>query len=216
MRQVAIIGLGNFGYYLGRELFLQQHDVIGLDTNQDAVQRAKNVLSQAVVADGTDKETLLALGINRVDLAVITIGTNMLASVLAAFHLKDIGVKRVYAKALSEPHTQILSRVGADEILFPEKDLALDLARRIHNPNVLEYLPFTKEYSIFEVEAPAAFVGKSLRRLDLTNQYGVQVIAIRVHLTNELLFIPKAIHEVQKHDTLILLGPAKALEKLPE
>jgi trk system potassium uptake protein len=216
MRQVAIIGLGNFGYYLGRELFLQQHDVIGLDTNTQAVQRAKNMLSQAVVADGTDKETLLALGINRVDLAVITIGTNMLASVLAAFHLKDIGVKLVYAKALSEAHTQILSRVGADEILFPEKDLAIDLARRIHNPNLLEYLPFTKDYSIFEVEAPTAFVGKSLRNLNLTNQYGIQVIAVRVHRTNQLLFIPKANHEVQKQDTLILLGPAKALENLPK
>jgi trk system potassium uptake protein TrkA len=216
MQRVAIIGLGNFGYYLGRELFLKGHDVIGLDTNTDSVQRAKDVIGQAVLADGSDKDTLLALGIDRVDLAVITIGTNMLASILAAFHLKEIGVKRIYTKAMSEEHGQILSRVGAHEILFPEKDLAINLARRIDNPNLLEYLPFIEGYSIFEVEAPTAFVGQTLRELDLINQYGVQVIAIRGLESGQPVFIPKGDYAIRQHDVLTLLGPVKVMAKLPK
>lgn len=214
MKQVAIVGLGNFGFYLGRELFLTGHDVIGLDIRKDVVQKAKNSISQAVVADATDKDTLRALGIDQVDLAVITIGTNMLASILATFHLKEMKVRRVYAKALSEEHGQILSRMGADQILFPEKDLALNLARRIDNPNMLEYLPFIEGYSIFELEAPESFVNKSLRELDLINKFGIQIIAIREHHNEKLLFIPKAEFLIHPHDVLVLLGPIDVMEKL--
>ncbi|MDY0040613.1 MAG: NAD-binding protein, partial [Desulforhabdus sp.] len=91
MRQIAIIGLGNFGYYLGRELYAKGYDVIGIDIQRDIVQKVKNELSEAAVADGTDKDTLLALGIDNADIAVVTIGTNMLASILSTFHLKQLG-----------------------------------------------------------------------------------------------------------------------------
>jgi trk system potassium uptake protein TrkA len=214
MQRVAIIGLGNFGYYLGRELFLKDHDVIGLDTNEEAVQKAKDVLSQAVLADASDKETLLALGIDRVDLAVITIGTNMLASILTALHLKEIGVKRIYAKALSEEHGRLLRLIGADDVLFPEKDLAINLARRIDNPNLLEYLPYVEGYSIFEMEAPPAFINKTLRSLDLINQYGVQILAIRQQRGQLPFFIPTGDYQFREHDVLTLLGPTKVIERL--
>lgn len=212
MRQVAIIGLGNFGYYLGRELFNKGFDVMGLDVQEEFVHKAKNDVSEAVVADCTDKETLMALGLSQVDMAVVTIGTNMLASILATFHLKEMGVKLVYAKALSEAHGQILMRMGADEILFPEKDLAYSLARRIENPNMLEYLPSIEGYGIFEVTNMAPYIGKTLRELNLTNQYGVQVIAIRDKDKRRLSFIPKADYAVEHDDVLVLLGPNQAIE----
>jgi trk system potassium uptake protein TrkA len=214
MRQIAIIGLGNFGYYLGRELYSKGYDVIGLDSQPDAVQEAKNEISEAVVADATSKETLLSLGLEQVDLAVVTIGTNMLASILATFHLKEMGVKRVFAKALSEEHELILRRIGADEILFPEKDLAVTLARRIENPNMLEYLPSMHDYGIFEVANPSRIVGKSLRELDLTNRYGIQVIAVRDDLKRSIAFIPKAEYAIRSNDVLIILGPQGAMERL--
>lgn len=214
MRQIAIIGLDNFGYYLGRELYSKGFDVIGLDIEKNLVQRMKNDISQSVLADATDKETLLSLGIDQVEMAVVTIGTNMLASIIATFHLKEIGVKRVYAKALNEEHAQILTRIGADEILFPEKDLALSLARQIQNPNMLEYLPFIEDYSIFEIQSPKAFHGKSLRELDLINRYGVQVIAIRDIQSNSLNFIPKADYVIGKNDEMILLGPQQIIDEI--
>jgi trk system potassium uptake protein TrkA len=214
MRQVSIIGLGNFGYYLGRELYLKGYDVIGLDSEAEVVQKVKNEISQAVVADATDKDTLLALGIDRVDLAVVTIGTNMLASIIATFHLKEMGIKQVYAKALSEEHAQILSRMGADEVLFPEKDLAVSVARRIENPNMLEYLPSIQDHGIFELNNLEGIHGKKLRELDLINKYGIQVIAIREPLHNRLTFIPRADYVIKETDVMILLSSNQAMESL--
>ncbi|WP_448382586.1 potassium channel family protein [Desulfosoma sp.] len=214
MKRIAIIGLGNFGYYLGRELTRQGFDVLGLDIRKDAVQHAKNDLAVTAAADATQKENLLDLGVSEADVAVVTIGTNMLASILATFLLKEIGVRNVYAKALSEEHERILRRVGADQILFPEKDLALSLARRLANPNMLEYLPFIGDHGIFEVEAPAPFTGKTLRELDLINRFGTQVLAVRQAPSDTLTFIPKADFVVQPGDVLVLLAPNKAMEQL--
>jgi trk system potassium uptake protein TrkA len=214
MLQIAIIGLGNFGYYLGRELYHRGYDVIGVDSQSSIVQKVKNDLSQAVIADATDKDTLMALGLAQVDLAVVTIGTNMLASILASFHLKEMGVKQVHAKALSEEHELILRRVGVDEVLFPERDLAINLAQRIQNPNMLEYLPSIQDYGIFELENPQGFAGRTLRDLDLINRYGIQVIAIRSGLEDRLSFIPKGDYRIRRGDTFILLGSNADMEKL--
>lgn len=214
MRQIAIIGLGNFGYYLGRELFTRGFEVIGLDLRKEVVQKVKGEFSQAVIADATDKDTLTALGIPDVDLAVVTIGTNMLASILTTFHLKEIGVAKVYSKALSAEHHQILKRVGADLILFPEKDLALTLAQRIENPNMLEYLPFIEDFGIFELQAPDSFAGKTLRDLDLINRYGIQVIAIRDERTTQLTLIPRADFRIGPSHQLILLGSNKTFQEI--
>ncbi len=214
MAQIAIIGLGNFGYYLGRDLYSRGHDVIGLDINKDAVQRVRQEISEAIVADGTDRDVLESLGIQHVDIAVVAIGTNMLASILTTFNLREIAVRDIYAKALSEEHGQILKKVGAHHIIFPERDIALGLARRIHNPNMLDYLPIQEEYAIYEISAPESFVGKTLRELDLINKYGIQVIAIRTAGTKHLKFIPKATYTVQERDALILLGAQKNMEKL--
>lgn len=214
MKRIAIIGLGNFGYYLGRELSRQGFDVLGLDIRKDAVQHAKNDIAVAATADATQKENLLDLGVAEADVAVVTIGTNMLASILATFLLKEIGVRNVYAKALSEEHERILRRVGADQILFPEKDLALSLARRLAYPNMLEYLPFIGDHGIFELEAPEPFVGKTLRELDLINRFGTQVLAVRQAHSDTLTFIPKADFVVRTGDMLVLLAPNKAMEQL--
>jgi trk system potassium uptake protein TrkA len=216
MRQIAIIGLGNFGYYLGRELYRKGFDVIGLDSQQEVVQKVKNEISEAVIADSTDKETLMALGINQVDIAVVTIGSNMLASILTTFHLKEMGVKRVYAKALSEAHGQILSRMGADEILFPEKDLATSLAQRIEKPNMLEYLPSLEEYGIFEFANPESILGKKLKELNLINRYRVQVIAIRNRQSKQVNFIPGADYVLHEDDVMVLLGAHKDVDRLLE
>ncbi|SFM79028.1 trk system potassium uptake protein TrkA [Thermodesulforhabdus norvegica] len=214
MAQIAIIGLGNFGYYLGRDLYEKGHDVIGIDIRKEAVQRIRQEISEAVVADGTDREVLESLGIQDVDIAVVAIGTNMLASILTTFNLREIKVKEIYSKALSEEHGRILKRVGAHHIVFPEKDVALGLARRIHHPNMLDYLPFQEDYAIFEIAAPSAFHGKPLRELDLINKYGLQVIAVRNKGLQKLQFIPRASYVVQDGDGLILLGAHSGIEKL--
>jgi len=214
MGQFAVIGMGNFGYYLGRHLYEKGHEVIALDINKSQVQKSKDIVSQAVVADATDREALESLGISQVDAAVVCIGTRMQASILATLHLKELGIKSILAKATSEEHGRILKKVGASEILFPEKDLAIGVASRLDNPNMLDYLPFIEGYSIVELAPPKEYVGKTLKELDLINRFGIQVLAIKEILPKGLILIPGADFQVKDSDALIVLGPDEKLEKI--
>ena len=216
MKQFAVIGLGNFGFYLATHLYGKGHEVLAVDRDQNHVQAIKDHVSQAVVADATDREALEALGIRDMDGAVVCIGTEMNNSILAVLNLKDMGVKRILAKAMNEAHGRILEKVGASEVLFPEKDMAISLAERLHNPNMLDYLPFTEDYSIMELAPPRDFVGKALRELDLINRYGVQVVAIKEVIPDRMNMIPTGQFVVKDSDILILLGPNKVLDKLRE
>lgn len=216
MGQFAVIGMGNFGYYLGRYLYEKGHEVIALDISKSQVQKIKDVVSQAVVADATDREALESLGISQVDAAVVCIGTRMQASILATLHLKELGIENILAKATSEEHERILKKVGANDTFFPEKDLAIGVASRLDNPNMLDYLPFIEGYSIVELAPPKDFIGKRLKELDLINRFGVQVMAVREILPKGLILIPKADFQVKDSDALIVLGPNEALEKLQE
>jgi len=216
MGQFAVIGLGNFAYYLGSYLYEKGHEVIALDINKSQVQKSKDVISQAVVVDATDREALESLGISQVDAAVVCIGTRMQASILATLHLKEMGIKSILAKATSEEHGRILKKVGASEIFFPEKDLAIGVASRLDNPNMLDYLPFIEGYSIVELAPPKEYVGRTLKELDLINRFGIQVIAIKEILPKGLILIARADFQVKDSDALIVLGPNEALEKLKE
>jgi trk system potassium uptake protein len=214
MKQFAIIGLGNFGYYLATNLYEKRHDVLAIDKNISRVQEIKDNVTRAVVADATDIKTLETLGINKMDTAVVCIGSVISDSILATLNLKDVGAKRVFAKAVTEPHGRILHKIGALEVIFPEKDQAISLAERLHNPNILDYLPFLDGYSIVELLSPKSFIGKNLKELNLINRYGVQVLAIKKILPDQLNMIPKGQYVLKDEDILILLGPNHALDLL--
>lgn len=219
MAQIAVIGLGNFGYYLARELFTKGHEVIAIDSRKEPIQKIRHEVTEAIVADGTDMETLLSLGLQDLDINIVAIGTNMLASILTTFNLRQINSRLIYAKALSEEHAQILKYVGAHQIIFPEKDMALIVAQRIHNPNMIDYLPFHEDYAIFEFPAPLSFIGKTLQELDLINRYGLQVIAVRKTGSlkkEQFVFIPRAKYLIEEGDMLVILGLQKGMEKLSE
>jgi trk system potassium uptake protein TrkA len=216
MRQFGLIGIGNFGYYLGQHLYEKGHEVIAIDINKNQVQKVKDIVSQAVVADATDREALEALGIGQVDVGVVCIGTRMQASILATLHLKELGVKEILAKANSEEHGRILRKVGANEILFPERDLAIGVASKLDNPNMLDYLPFIEGYSIVELAPRKEFVGKTLKELDLINRFGVQVVAIKEIIKPNPTLIPRADFLIKDSDSLVVLGPNEVLQQLQE
>lgn len=214
MRQFAIIGLGNFGYYLATHLYEKGHDVLAIDKDHNLVQKIKDHVTQAVVADATDFKTMDSLSIHEMDAAVVCIGTDLDASIHTTLILKDVGARQVYAKAVTEAHGRILLKVGAQEILFPEKDLAISLAERLHNPSLLDYLPFFEGYSIIELKPRESFVGKELKELDLINKYGVQVIAIKKEASGQLSMIPTGKHVLKEDEVMILLGPNDGLDLL--
>jgi len=214
MKQFAVIGLGNFGYYLATHLYDKGNDVLAIDQNQNLVQKIKDNVTQAVIADSTDLQTIKSLSIQEMDAVVVCIGNDLSASIHTTLNLKDVGVRKVYAKAISEPHGRILRKVGAQEILFPEKDLAINLAERLHNPSLLDYLPFFEGYSIIELKPKENFVQKELRDLDLINKYGVQVIAIKEIASGKLAMIPTGKYVLKGDEVMILLGPNDGLELL--
>ena len=178
-KQFAVIGLGNFGFYLASRLFQKGHEVLGIDINPRQVQEIRDQVSRAVIADATDLQALNELELETMDAVVVSIGSVINSSILATLNVKDLGVKRVVAKAVSDSHGRILQKIGADEIYFPEKDLALTAAQRLDNPNVLDYLPFMEGYSIVELAPPSEFIGKTLIELDLINRHGIQVVAVK-------------------------------------
>ena len=216
MQQFAIIGLGNFGYYLATYLYEKGHEVLAMDKNRQRVQEIKDHVSQAVVADATDRSVLESLGLDQMNAAVVSIGTVLSDSILATLNLRDMGIASIYAKAVSEAHGRILYKVGATEVFFPEKDQAISLAERLHNPNMLDYLPFLEGYSMIQLAPPRKFIGKQLKELDLINKYGIQVVGIREIIPERLSLIPTAHFVIKDSDTLILLGPNDALDKLRE
>jgi trk system potassium uptake protein TrkA len=214
MKQFLVVGLGNFGYYLATHLYKKGHDVMVIDKNSNRVQNIKNQVTQAVVADATDPKVMDELGVKDVDTAVVSIGSVLGNSILAVLNLQEIGIRHIVAKAINDPHKRILEKLGIQEIAFPEKDNAVSMANRLDNSNLIEYLPFLAGYGIIELAVPQSFVGLTLKQIDLTNRYGVQIVAIKELIPEKMQFIPKADFILKSSDILILLGSDKGLEKL--
>ncbi|WP_035237844.1 potassium channel family protein [Desulfobacter vibrioformis] len=214
MKQFLIIGLGNFGFHLATHLYRKGHDVMAIDKSPVLVQSIKDHVTQAVVADATDAATLKEFGIKNVDTAVVGIGSVLGDSILAVLNLQELGIPHIVAKAISDPHKKVLEKLGVKEIIFPEKDTALSMAKKLDNPSLIDYLPFMEGYGIIELAVPEKFMGKSLKQINLTNKYGVQVVAIKGLDAGNTRFSPQADHVLNQGDILILLGPEKGLDTL--
>jgi trk system potassium uptake protein TrkA len=214
MKQFLIIGLGNFGFYLATHLYRKGHDVMAIDKSPVRVQSIKDHVTQAVVADATDAATLKELSVKNVDTAVVGIGSVLGNSILAVLNLQELGIPHIVAKAISDPHKKVLEKLGVEDIIFPEKDSALSMAKKLDNPNLIDYLPFMEGYGIIELAVPGKFVGKSLKQINLTNRYGVLVVAIKGLEAEHIRFAPQANDILNQEDILILLGSEKGLDSL--
>jgi trk system potassium uptake protein TrkA len=217
-QRFAVLGLGHFGAYVVRTLYEAGKEVIAVDSNAEAVRDAAEFSTEAVVADATDRQTLEALGLRDVDAAVISLGERMDVIILAALHVKELGVPYLAVKALSEEHGRILRALGVDEIIHPEKDSAIRLAHRLVRHDLVDLLPVVPGYSIAEMRTPREFVGKSLRELALRNQLSVQLVAIQRDdgTKKHINIMPKADDVLLEGDLLILLGDDRHLERIRE
>jgi len=212
--RVTVFGLGIFGRIVAKALYEYGHEVIAIDQRKELVQKVQEYTTQAVVANCTDRELIENLGLDAVDIAIITLGADIGASILLTLYLKEMNIKRIIVKAINEDHQKILKTVGATEVIFPEKDMALKLATSLDAPNVLDYLPLTKDYEVIEITAPTPFIGKSLGKLDLRKRYGIQVIAIRKAHSEELCCLISPDHVIETGDILIILGRIEDIEKV--
>jgi trk system potassium uptake protein TrkA len=210
----AVIGLGSFGSNVAKTLYGKKHEVLAVDKDKERIEELKTLVTHAVHMDAAVKDNLRALEIQEMDVVVVSLGPKMEASILTVLYLHELGARRIVAKALTEDHGKILDAVGATEVIYPEKDMAIKTALRLSNPNILEYLPLLSGIDIQEIAPPEKFLGKSLKELDLRNKYGVQVIAIKEIIAEKTTFIPKSDFVIKDSDILILMGEQKHLDKI--
>jgi trk system potassium uptake protein TrkA len=210
----AVIGMGSFGLNIAKTLYEGDHEVLAIDIDKEKIEQVKTWVSHAVGMDAADKENLDALGIRDMDVVIVSLGPEMESSILTVLYLHELGAKRIVAKALTEDHAKILDAVGATDVIFPEKDMAVKTALRLSDPNVLEYLPLISGISIQELAPPESFIGKSLKELDLMNRFGIQVIAIKELIPEKTTFVPKADFVIKDSDILVIIGKEKQLAKL--
>jgi len=214
MKEFAVIGLGNFGATVARELSKLKCNVTAIDGDKSRVLALQDIVRQAIVADATQREFLMNLEVDKFDCIVVSTGENTDASVLIALHLKDLGAQRVIVKAKSEDHAKILLKVGATQAIIPEKEMASKIAHSLAVSNLLDSLPLTGDYFVAEIPPPDKFVNKTLTELKIRAKYGVQVIAIKNADTGVFEFVPGATYRVKASDILVVLGQAKDIEKL--
>lgn len=211
-KQIAVIGMGRFGSSLACELFKEGADILAIDKSPKRIEEIMNDVTHAVVADTTDEHALTELGIRNMDIVVVAIGDDIQASILTVLILKEIGVKHVIAKAVTDPHAKVLTQVGADKVVFPERETGVRIAKNILVPNVLDFIELSEEYKIEEMVAAPFMVGKSLRDLDLRANYQVSVIAISSSVGMNISPMPDDL--IQQGDFLVVLGEKKDLKKI--
>lgn len=210
----AVIGLGSFGSNVAKTLYAKKHEVLAVDTDKEKIEELKTLVTHAVHMDAAVKDNLRALDIQEMDVVVVSLGPDMEASILTVLYLHELNAKHIVAKALTEDHGKILEAVGATEVIYPEKDMAIKTALRLSNPNILEYLPLLAGVDIQEIAPPEKFIGKTLRDLDLRNRFGVQVIAVKEIIPEDTTYIPDADFVVKDSDILIMMGDQKKLDKI--
>ena len=212
MKNYVVIGLGRFGANVARQLCKLGCEVLAMDVNGDLVQHISGDVTHAVVGDGQDKEVLRALGVGDFDCAIVSIGGDLAASILVTMNLKELGLKQVICKAHDETHRRVLQKLGADRVVIPEQENAIRLAHSLSNPNVLDYIELSQEYSIIEVPVPNSWTGKDLRELNIRAKLGINILAVR---RAEHFFVsPRADFAFDEGDSVVVLGDSTALKKV--
>ncbi len=210
MKSFVIVGLGRFGTQAALRLCQQGCEVLVIDNRSELVQQLSDDVTQAVVADARDKEVLRALGVKDFDCAIVAIGDSLADSVLATMNLKELGVPYIVCKAYDETHRQVLSKLGADRIVIPEKEQADRLAKSLSSANVLDYIELSEDFGIIEVPAPGKWQDKSLIELNVRAKLGVNILAVK--RSGEITVSPSADFRIAQGDILVVLGDNAALE----
>ena len=226
MSRYAVIGLGRFGQKLAKLLAQSGAEVIAIDNDSEIVQRVRDDVTLAVRLDSTDEQALLDQGVDKVDCAVVGIGANFEANVLTVSTLKKIGVRRVVGRAGSGVRGEILKRIGADEVVFPEDESATRWANRLITPQFEDFIELDEGHSLVQVPAPQAFVNKTPRDLGLRAKHGLNLVAIRRPVSPQAGADPDAQawrvipvvdpdDAIEPGDILVLIGSNESLARLP-
>lgn len=214
MKQFIIIGIGKFGESIATNLYKMGHDVLAVDIDEERVQYIANKVTHAVQADATEEGTLEALGVKHFDGAVVTIGESVQASILITLLCKELGIRHVLVKAQNELHAKVLYKIGADRVVFPERDMGLRVAHSLVSSSYLDYIELTPDYSIVELKAAKDWQGKSLKDLNIRAKYGINIMAIKQD--DKVVVSPAADDVIQRDDVLVVIGKAEDINRFQE
>ncbi|MEI2664903.1 potassium channel family protein [Rossellomorea sp. LJF3] len=203
-KEFVVIGLGRFGGSIVRSLTDQGMEVMAIDQDEDKVNEFSSIASHAVVADSTDESVLKSLGIRNFDHVIVAIGDDIQSSVLTTLMLKEIGVKKITVKAQNDYHEKVLRKIGANQVVHPERDMGRRIAHNIISNNVLDYLELSDEHSIVEIVASEHLSGNSLIDLDIRAQFGINIVAIKRE--KDIIVSPQAEEQIRVGDILIVIG----------
>jgi len=192
--------------------------VLCIDSDPEKVASSKGFATNSVQADATDEESLRAIGIREIDVAIVSLGQNMEAAVMVTLLLKEMGVKEIIAKAVTPLHGRILQKIGADRLVFPERDMGRRVAESLVSPNILEHLELSKGCSVVELVTPDLFAGKSIRELGVRSRYGVTIVAIRKRddIGERTIMNPGPDEVIDRGDILVMIGHDPDLKKLKD
>lgn len=213
-RSFCIIGLGRFGQTLAKNLASTGHQVLVIDIDENIINVMSDVVTNAVVGDPTNEAVLHAAGVADYDCVVVATAESINDSVLTTILLKETGVKQIVARAGSEQHGRVLEKVGADMVVFPERDMGEKLVNILDRNNVLEYIVFSDSHSIVEVTVPKSWVGKNLIELNVRRRFGVTVLAVSDTETGDMNISPDPSRPFTGNETVALLGENKAIDKI--
>lgn len=211
MKSILLIGLGRFGRHIALKLNALNHQVMAIDHNEERVNALLPFVTNAQIGDSTNEEFLAALGVGNYDACIVAIGDNFQNSLETTYLLKELGARKIIARASKEMQEKFLLRNGADEVVYPEKQLAAWTAIRCSSEHILDYIELDDEYAIFELEIPSDWSGKSILELDIRKKHGINILGVR---TNGKLNMNITPNTVFGHGTSVLvLGQEKAVHK---
>jgi len=211
-KDIAIIGLGTFGFELAVQLTKRGNSILAIDIDEKKVNNIRDLVSVAVQADITDEDVLKQLEINKFDMVVFGMSSALESIILAITHLKKMGVKYIVGKANTRIKKEILLKIGADEVILPEIGIARQLAEKISNPSLLEKIKIDDKNTIMEVTIPKKFIGKSLRDLDLRKKYDINVILKKTEKQTQTIIEPEEL--LQKGEIIVVIGNENTINRV--
>ncbi len=216
MKSFVVIGMGRFGSALAMELSRLGHEVLVMDESEERISKISDHVTHAVICDAKDEQVIRSVGVRNFDCVVVAIAGDIEDSVLVTLTLKELGVKTVIAKAQSLMHMKVLERVGADKVVFPERDMGHRLAQNLVATNIIDFLELSEDYSIVEITTPKGWRNKTIKELNIRGVYGINIIAVREPESRVVTVSPSADYRVGEKDILIVIGKNEDIERLRE
>ena len=214
MKKFMVIGIGNFGFYLAKTLYEKGNEVVVIDKTKEQVEKIRDYCSKAIISDAQSKEFLEMIGTSEMDAVIVSLGGNISQSLLTTMYLKELKTKYILVKINDPDHARALTKIGADKVIYPDRDMGTKVAQTLASPSILDSFSLSPEYVVAEVLTPLEFAGQSLIELELRQKYGVFVIAIKQSVPDNLDILPEPGYRLKDSDSLLCLGKAEDIEKI--